>query len=59
MEKKIDNNRIELRSEKVQKIIGNIPSSLVNAGIILIIIILITLLGVLFFSHIHIVMGIL
>lgn len=42
----IDQNKIELRSEKVRKLIGDIPSSLVIWGTAIIAIILFTLLTV-------------
>lgn len=48
MEKKNTHSHIELRSEKVRNIIGEIPPALARWGIVVIVIIFIVLLGIVF-----------
>lgn len=47
--KNIENqDRIELRSEKVREILGTIPNGLVRWGIVVIVVIFATLIGIVF-----------
>lgn len=49
MNKNIKNNEIELRSEKVRKLLGEIPPALVRWGTVIIVAIFLTLLLVICF----------